>query len=106
MGFQDKFPTPMAEPKCLLTLKGQSLIGAKVQAPTSPYEYVYMLPLTTISMTKGTAIVTSVPSDSPDGEKRARQRMPHIAPRTMQAARAHRGCADATKESTDTTLRT
>ena len=25
-----------------------------------------MLPLTTISMTKGTAIVTSVPSDSPD----------------------------------------
>lgn len=30
------------------------------------YEKVYTLPMKTISMTKGTGIVTSVPSDSPD----------------------------------------
>ena len=29
------------------------------------YEYVHILPLPTISMTKGTAVVTSVPSDAP-----------------------------------------
>ena len=29
------------------------------------YEYVHIMPLPTISMTKGTAVVTSVPSDAP-----------------------------------------
>eukprot|EP00325_Prymnesiales_sp_UTEX-LB-985_P010652 CAMPEP_0174761884 /NCGR_PEP_ID=MMETSP1094-20130205/109498_1 /TAXON_ID=156173 /ORGANISM="Chrysochromulina brevifilum, Strain UTEX LB 985" /LENGTH=1269 /DNA_ID=CAMNT_0015967831 /DNA_START=53 /DNA_END=3862 /DNA_ORIENTATION=+ len=65
MSFQGIFPT-WGSPKCVLTVSGQSLIGAKCKAPSTPYEAVYMLPLTTISMTKGTAIVTSVPSDSPD----------------------------------------
>ncbi len=36
------------------------------QAPRTPYEVIYVLPLLTISMNKGTAVVTSVPSDSPD----------------------------------------
>lgn len=45
---------------------GSEFIGKRVKAPLTPYEYVYMLPMTTISMTKGTGVVTSVPSDSPD----------------------------------------
>jgi leucyl-tRNA synthetase len=65
MSFQGIFPA-WGKAECLLTLKGSSLLGAKVKAPSTPYETVHMLPLTTISMVKGTAIVTSVPSDSPD----------------------------------------
>jgi len=34
--------------------------------PTSKYETGYLLPLLTIKMDKGTGVVTSVPSDSPD----------------------------------------
>lgn len=45
---------------------GQELIGKELKAPLSHYEKVYALPMTTISMEKGTGIVTSVPSDSPD----------------------------------------
>ena len=37
-----------------------------LQAPLTCFERVYVLPLLTISMDKGTGIVTSVPSDSPD----------------------------------------
>ena len=37
-----------------------------MKAPLSTYDIVYALPMLTISMTKGTGIVTSVPSDSPD----------------------------------------
>ena len=36
------------------------------QAPLASFERVYVLPLFTISMTKGTGVVTSVPSDAPD----------------------------------------
>ena len=65
MGFQDVFGK-FGSPECLLTIKGKDLLGCAVKAPLTKYEKIYMLPLTTISMTKGTAIVTSVPSDSPD----------------------------------------
>ena len=37
-----------------------------MQAPNTPHACIYVLPLLTISMGKGTGIVTSVPSDSPD----------------------------------------
>ena len=37
MAFQGIFPT-WAKPECLLTLKGQALIGARVKAPSTPYE--------------------------------------------------------------------
>ncbi|XP_046919775.2 leucyl-tRNA synthetase [Dermatophagoides farinae] len=47
-------------------LKGSDLIGAKLKAPLSAYEYVYALPMMTIKEDKGTGVVTSVPSDSPD----------------------------------------
>ena len=46
--------------------KPLQLTRSCVQAPNSPLDRVYVLPLLTISMDKGTGIVTSVPSDSPD----------------------------------------
>lgn len=50
----------------LVDLKGTDLLGLALKAPNSPYERVYTLPLMTISMGKGTGVVTSVPSDAPD----------------------------------------
>jgi leucyl-tRNA synthetase len=51
---------------CLHEVKGQELIGLALKAPLTKYDKVYSLPMQTISMSKGTGIVTSVPSDSPD----------------------------------------
>eukprot|EP01038_Epipyxis_sp_PR26KG_P005664 gene5664-7821_t len=51
---------------CLLKMTGADLLGLALIAPNSSYEKVYTLPLTTISMSKGTGVVTSVPSDAPD----------------------------------------
>lgn len=51
---------------CLAKVSGQDLVGKALRAPLTSYEKVYALPMGTISMTKGTGIVTSVPSDSPD----------------------------------------
>jgi leucyl-tRNA synthetase len=48
------------------TFTGHELLGLPLQAPLAQYEKVYTLPLLTISMSKGTGIVTSVPSDAPD----------------------------------------
>ena len=42
------------------------LIGKKVKGPLSSYGEFYVYPMMTISASKGTGIVTSVPSDSPD----------------------------------------
>jgi leucyl-tRNA synthetase len=47
-------------------LKGVELIGVGVKAPLTKYEKIYGLPMLSILMTKGTGIVTSVPSDAPD----------------------------------------
>ncbi|TMW63632.1 hypothetical protein Poli38472_002573 [Pythium oligandrum] len=52
--------------ECLLELKGWDLLGLPLSAPNAKYETVYTLPLLTISMGKGTGVVTSVPSDAPD----------------------------------------
>ena len=52
--------------KKLLDLTGIDLMGLPLEAPNAKYERVYTLPLLTISMGKGTGIVTSVPSDAPD----------------------------------------
>merc|ERR1719437_387953 len=49
-----------------MDVTGRDLLGTKVCCPTSTYSAVYVLPLLTIKMNKGTGIVTSVPSDSPD----------------------------------------
>ena len=45
---------------------GRALLGLPLKAPNAQYERVFTLPLLTISMKKGTGIVTSVPSDAPD----------------------------------------
>lgn len=42
------------------------MIGIPLEAPLASYETVYALPMLTISMEKGTGVVTSVPSDAPD----------------------------------------
>ena len=54
------------EVTCLLKMTGQQLLGTPLEAPYSNYPVVYTLPLMTISMGKGTGVVTSVPSDAPD----------------------------------------
>ena len=65
MAYQEKTKIPKkAEP--ILKIKGEELIGVKMCAPLSVHKEVYLFPMETISMTKGTGIVTSVPSDSPD----------------------------------------
>ncbi len=50
----------------LATIKGSQLIGTKIKAPFGIYPEVYVLPMETVLATKGTGVVTSVPSDSPD----------------------------------------
>ena len=50
----------------LIDVPGTSLLGLPLHAPNSPYPTVYSLPMLTILMTKGTGVVTSVPSDAPD----------------------------------------
>lgn len=47
-------------------IKGGLLVGTKVSAPLSKYEHIYVLPMENVLATKGTGVVTSVPSDSPD----------------------------------------
>jgi len=42
------------------------LIALPLKAPYATFEKVYSLPMMTISMNKGTGVVTSVPSDAPD----------------------------------------
>lgn len=51
---------------CLETFSGEELLGLPLKAPLAKYDKVYTLPLLTISMYKGTGVVTSVPSDAPD----------------------------------------
>lgn len=65
MAFQGVFPksgsfTRVAE------VKGSDVIGSVVAAPMSRQGDVYVLPMDTIKETKGTGVVASVPSDSPD----------------------------------------
>ena len=54
------------ELKCLGTFTGAQLMGLPLSAPNATFKTVYTLPLLTISMNKGTGVVTSVPSDAPD----------------------------------------
>ncbi|GAN02209.1 leucyl-tRNA synthetase [Mucor ambiguus] len=50
----------------LADIKGAAVVGTKIHAPLSKYPAVYVLPMETVLSTKGTGVVTSVPSDSPD----------------------------------------
>lgn len=50
----------------LVDLIGEDILGLKLKAPLSSNPVVYSLPMMSIKEDKGTGIVTSVPSDSPD----------------------------------------
>lgn len=65
MAYQDFFPSFGVVDE-LSTLSGTDLIGLPVKSPLAKYDEIYVLPLLTVSMEKGTGIVTSVPSDAPD----------------------------------------
>ena len=65
LSYQEQFAEE-GKPKCLLTFKGQALIGCAVKSPRAVLERIYCLPMLTILMNKGTGVVTSVPSDAPD----------------------------------------
>lgn len=54
------------KPQQLGVLKGMDLMGCAIKSPYAKFDLVYILPLLTISMNKGTGVVTSVPSDAPD----------------------------------------
>lgn len=65
MAWQDLFETRGVVKK-LGEIKGEALTGTLVQAPNSVYGSVRILPMETVLANKGTGVVTSVPSDSPD----------------------------------------
>ena len=47
-------------------LRGDALLGLALSAPLTSYQVIYTLPMLSIKEDKGTGVVTSVPSDSPD----------------------------------------
>ncbi|KAL8953488.1 MAG: hypothetical protein Q9183_007326, partial [Haloplaca sp. 2 TL-2023] len=62
-----KFPRDEGELVPVAELTGGSVVGTLVNAPLSVHkEGVRILPMDSVSPTKGTGVVTSVPSDSPD----------------------------------------
>lgn len=66
MAFQGIFPERGVY-KSVGTIVGSALIGTLVYAPLSVYTTgVRVLPMEAVLATKGTGVVTSVPSDSPD----------------------------------------
>jgi len=50
----------------VLDLIGQDIMGLALSAPLAHHKKIYTLPMLTIKEDKGTGVVTSVPSDSPD----------------------------------------
>lgn len=63
----DHFPHSESELKAIVELPGSSVVGTLVIAPLSIHtEGVRILPMESVLPTKGTGVVTSVPSDSPD----------------------------------------
>ncbi|XP_065358523.1 leucine--tRNA ligase, cytoplasmic [Calliphora vicina] len=50
----------------LAELTGQDLMGTPLSSPLTSHKTIYTLPMLSIKEDKGTGVVTSVPSDSPD----------------------------------------
>merc|ERR1712226_977430 len=65
MAYQEMF-TNDGEVDKICDVIGQELLGKAIKAPLTAYEKVFILPMMTIKEDKGTGVVTSVPSDSPD----------------------------------------
>lgn len=63
----DKFPRDQKELEAVVELAGSAFVGTLINAPLSLHtEGVRILPMDTVLATKGTGVVTCVPSDSPD----------------------------------------
>lgn len=65
MAFQG-LTTPRGNVDQLVEISGDKLIGTRIKAPFSLNPEVYVLPMDNVLATKGTGVVSSVPSDSPD----------------------------------------
>lgn len=66
MAFQNIFPEWGVFPK-VAELQGSEVVGTLVNAPLSVHkDGVRILPMESVKASKGTGVVTSVPSDSPD----------------------------------------
>ncbi|KDQ54541.1 hypothetical protein JAAARDRAFT_38215 [Jaapia argillacea MUCL 33604] len=65
MAFQGVF-SERGKVEQLLEIDGSKLVGTKIKAPFGINPEVYVLPMENVLATKGTGVVTSVPSDSPD----------------------------------------
>jgi len=61
-GFMDN----EGDPTVVANLVGQDILGVALSAPLAHYKKIYTLPMLNIKEDKGTGVVTSVPSDSPD----------------------------------------
>ncbi|QKX63363.1 uncharacterized protein TRUGW13939_10533 [Talaromyces rugulosus] len=62
----DHFPKTQDQLPLVAEGPGSTFIGTGLSAPLSVHETIRILPMETVSATKGTGVVTSVPSDSPD----------------------------------------
>ncbi|PPQ63439.1 hypothetical protein CVT24_004971 [Panaeolus cyanescens] len=58
--------TPRGNIQQLAEIDGSKIVGTKINAPFAINPQVYVLPMDNVLATKGTGVVTSVPSDSPD----------------------------------------
>ncbi|EIW72383.1 hypothetical protein TREMEDRAFT_70706 [Tremella mesenterica DSM 1558] len=66
MAFQGTFDRPKGVFNKVVDVTGAELVGTKVAPPFGIVKEVYVLPMEGVLATKGTGVVTSVPSDSPD----------------------------------------
>jgi leucyl-tRNA synthetase len=63
----DNFPKSQDQLPMVYEAPGSDFVGTLINAPLSFHtEGVYILPMESVSAAKGTGVVTSVPSDSPD----------------------------------------
>jgi leucyl-tRNA synthetase len=65
MSYQDLTPK-VGELEILAEFQGEELFGQPLESPLAYNKIIYALPMLTIKDDKGTGVVTSVPSDSPD----------------------------------------
>ncbi|WVQ77118.1 leucine-tRNA ligase [Cryptococcus sp. DSM 104548] len=66
MAFQGIFDRPRGVYTKVAEITGEDLLGTKITPPFGLVKEVYVLPMEGVLPTKGTGVVTSVPSDSPD----------------------------------------
>lgn len=65
MSYQDLTPN-VGDIDVIAEFEGQDLLGQALESPLAYNKVIYSLPMLTIKDDKGTGVVTSVPSDSPD----------------------------------------